>query len=210
MKRRKIRSKVQFTSNRPNATSAHTDRLEVLTGHEIKIVSKYSRPKNVFNTNFVEISCPWPFSHRALSSSQWVDQFVVFWDLGSVLTHRSLNWNEVENPMCLKLAVTAPLIYHRGWEARGKPGKRRLSTSTKATSVTLSYCLGEWLSPRRAPSRKYDLQKWLWVANEKDFPNLELKTEGITIDAHVSYHIVCPSRSLILKRLILTSSYGDQ
>ena len=105
------------------------------------------------------------YFHKALSSSQWVDQFVVFWDLGSVLTHRSLNWNEVENPMCLKLAVTAPLIYHRGWEARGKPGKRRLSTSTKATSVTLSYCLGEWLSPRRAPSRKFDLQKWLWVPN---------------------------------------------
>ena len=170
MKRRKIRSKVQLTSNRPN-TSAHTDRLEVLTGHEMKIGSKYSSPKKVFNTNFVEISCPWqlsmPYSHRALSSSQWVDQFVVFWNLGSVLTHRSLNWNEVENPMCLKLAVTAPLIYHRGWEARGKPGKRRLSTSTKATSVTLSYCLGEWLSPRRAPSRKYDLQKWL---KEKKLP----------------------------------------
>ena len=164
MKRRKIRSKVQLTSNRPNVTSAHTDRPVVLTVHEMKIDIKYSSPKKVFNTNFVEISCPWqlamPFSHRALSSSQWVDQFVVFWNLGSVLTHRSLNWNEVENPMCLKLAVTAPLIYHRGWEARGKPGKRRLSTSTKATSVTLSYCLGEWLSPRRAPSRKYDLQKW--------------------------------------------------
>ena len=38
---------------------------------------------------------------------------------------------------------------------------------------------------------------------KKNFPNLELNTEGITIDAHVSYHIVCSSRSFILKRLIL-------
>ena len=28
------------------------------------------------------------------------------------------------------------------------------------------------------------------MPNEKDFPNLELKTEGITIDAHVSYHVL--------------------
>ena len=171
MKRRKIRSKVQLTSNRPNVTSAHTDRPVVLTVHEMKIDLKYSSPKKVFNIDFVEISCPWqlsmPYSHKDFSSSQWMDQFVVFWDLGSVLTHRSLNWNEVENPMCLKLAVTAPLIYHRGWEARGKPGERRLSTSTKATSVTLSYCLGEWLSPRRAPSRINDLQKSLWVPKQK-------------------------------------------
>ena len=31
----------------------------------------------------------------------------------------SLKWNDVENPVCLKLAVRDALIYHRGWEASG-------------------------------------------------------------------------------------------
>ena len=83
-------------------------------------------------------------SQRASSSSQWVNRYFVFWD-NSTVSAQSLKWNDVENPVCLKLAVREGLIYHRGWEAGGgrlRPS-RRLSTSTKATSVTLSHCLGK-------------------------------------------------------------------
>ena len=43
----------------------------------------------------------------------------------------SLKWNDVENPVCLKLAVRDTLIYHRGWEVAGewKPSKETFNVN---------------------------------------------------------------------------------
>ena len=158
MKRRKIRSKVQLTSNRPNVTSAHTDRPVVLTVHEMKIDLKYSSPKKVFNTNFVEISCPWqlamPYSHRDFSSSQWMDQFVVFWDLGSVLTVNTqkseLKWGGKSN--VLKVGCHGPTDISQG------VGSSRQARQAKTFNVNKSYfCHFVLLSRRMIISKESSL-----------------------------------------------------
>ena len=46
----------------------------------------------------------------------------------------SLKWNDVENPVCLKLAVRDTLIYHRGWEAGGE-----WTTKQETFNVNKSY-----------------------------------------------------------------------
>ena len=128
IKWKKIRSMVQFTSywtDLTGSTDAKTlvdeNKSNLLTKHLLRnqtcsFWSKWFK-KQFYNVLFVFGACakaPKGFIFFTVS-----EPILCILRAQYSFKTESLKWNDVENPVCLKLAVRDALIYHRGWEASG-------------------------------------------------------------------------------------------